>query len=498
MDDDDDLKFLNESLDDELAKLLADDARDDEEFARLMDSFELGSDLDEEEGAARLMYEDTKEEDHKDSHALIHLPKKVSLKTLFIALGTLACTSAIMVLVIIISLNEVSDNVDRSRAVLTIPTLAFNNGISMYPDMTRVLNGMPITLSRVTLDAFATVIYFDTLLFIENYEIILECDGKREYSMDAGFHPTADALNPNRTVLRFEPFDKDVGGFILTVKDKETESVARFSFYVNGRIISRSKQMAEPVSFRSNYPGVFITVDSASFSATGSIINFTLRADREMGRIVFGTGRNCPPHVTLRDTSLIAPLKEYPLIEYDAQTNSTEGRAYFAPLRSLDRVMTVSFNDLALRYDVNQRVPMTALWNVRGGLNTYKIATGLYDVYLEAAARQGQYLVVVAHAENPNILAPGGEDPLTDDFKRIEVHLDIQIEVDLPNGEKLLLDGFVRTRQAGTDIRFNLTDYQEELQNLEIERYTILVHSASYRIGNVSAEIDMSLLPYNE
>jgi hypothetical protein len=155
---------------------------------------------------------------------------------------------------------------------------------------------------------------------------------------------------------------------------------------------------------------------------------------------------------------------------------------------------------MGISYEVNEHIPVPDIYEPqrgpRRGDKTHHIPTGIYDVFIERIGRQGDNMILVAHAVNDAILAAGGQDPLTDDFKRVEAFITARLMITLADGEVLFIDGSARSRQTGTDIRFNLADVAERIEGLPNENFVVVIDAITYALGGLTIPLNVDELNF--
>lgn len=510
--DDGSMDEINALLNAELEALINSDRSEDATFKLLAD--DVGG-VKSEEGDEFSFAEFMKDSDDAESEdadgpddesavAVGGRKEKVSSGILLGVVGFLSAAVMVMLVVVAVSF-LLSDDSGAGRTVLSAPASMFNNTNNLFPNMTELLNGGELTLTRVAFDSYTSVFFFNRILNIDYIDIRLIGDNGRVYELDPSFYPFVDTLNSERTVLRFEPFDGDTEGLTLYVTDRRTGSAVSFTFGLEGNFSAGARYLRSPVSVTSNIPGINITVDNIMASTVKTIADFSLRYAYPGGRLVFGVSEGENAGVTFAAPTRLAPLTDGKRMVYFPESNIYAGRAYFAPIPNVRGTGRMIFRDIAIMHDVDVRIPMPSVWERTEQVNLtrgygHTIQAGMFTVNIENAHRVGNYIILVAHAVNDEVLAVGGHDPLGEEYKREEAYIDAQIEVRLRNGETASFDGMIRTRQAGTDILFDLSEYAEEISGLPVSAYTVVINSVSFLVGDVVVEIDMdgfTALPYN-
>ncbi|MCL2499751.1 MAG: hypothetical protein FWE90_05380 [Defluviitaleaceae bacterium] len=354
-----------------------------------------------------------------------------------------------------------------------------NNANFVMINEKHTLGGQGFTLSRLAPGLMGTYLYFEETFDPDDFIILLYDQARNLYvrqSFDINHDPVLG------TVLRFDPLRFDVAFLTLHIQYFDTRDYVEFNYRIIGPITFGSPVfITQPVSLLpGGDPNDGLRISHAEFSNIDSVIHYSFTGqfagvglrqrdgsnntflhirDNFGGPAVF-TGGQSTAHFPSRDAFV--------------------GRATFGPVFNLDSLVNLSFRDLYYVYPYPPvDIPLRHL-SGRDQSKPHTLYLEPFRLNLEAIAQQGHLLVMVMHG--------------TDDRGyRLPTLVEASLEIDLGRGNTLTIPAEqVNVAPIGTDIVFNLRPHVETLQNVHIDRYTLILHAVEFSVPEVSVTLDLA------
>jgi hypothetical protein len=335
------------------------------------------------------------------------------------------------------------------------------------------------TLSHISPGFSGTYFYFNESFNPEEY-IILLYDQARHLYVRQQFDLRHDAALG--TVMRFDPLRQDVAFLTLHIQNKESREYGEFNYrLMSGITFGAPVFLNQPVPLLSDvvvHSG--LRISHAEFNNVESAIFYSFSGD-ETG-VGLRQRRNAEgTFLHMRDNfgGLTVLTSEQAALFFPEQ-NATVGRATFGPLMSLNSQIDLIFRDLYYVYPNPQvDVALRHLFG-RNQDEPYTIQMGTFQVHLEAMARQGNLMVLVLHSTN-------------EAGARVTTHMEAQLQVDLGRGRTLSIPaGIVNAAPLGTDVVFDLGPHAAALNNVHIDRYSLVFNYVEFGVPELTATIQLS------
>lgn len=269
------------------------------------------------------------------------------------------------------------------------------------------------------------------------------------------------------TVLNFGAIHPTSRVLTLNIQESGTDETVSFNFTLEGHVILPStKFINNPVQL---VGAEGFAVDSAAFSNTASEINFVRHVDFD-GDLAF----------VLRD-GISTPVANNPeLVEfYFPEHNIVLGRQTFGPLRNLDTIATLTFNNL----DISQPIPVQYI-NV-GQLfrdspeYEQDIELQDYTLRLERMGWMGNLVILVMHGHR--------------DGRRFATEIDTTLYIPMPGGWVLEVDGVSHSSPRGTDVVFSVpVEYFPDARAVLPTELSVAIYGVSMNRPTAELAIDLA------
>jgi hypothetical protein len=362
---------------------------------------------------------------------------------------------------------------------ISLPLGVPNNANFIMINERHTLGEQTLTLSHMSPGFMGTYFYFNEAFDPDDY-IILMYDQDRNLYVRRSFDINHDPLLG--TILCFDPLRFDLSFLTLHIQDPRTGDYVEFNYRITGPITFGAPVfLTQPVSLLpGGDPRDGLRISHAEFSNIESVIHYSFT-----GRFA-GVGlrqRNGSQNTFLNVRDNFGGLRR--LTEGQARLDFPDhdafiGRATFGPLLSLGSLITLNFRDL---YFVYPYPPVDVPLRHLGGRNQDQPHTLYLDPYrlnLEAIAQQGHLLVLVMHGTDER-------------GNRLPTLVEASLEIDIGRGQSITIPAEqVNVAPIGTDVVFNLREHSAALNNVHIDRYTLILHAVEFSVPEVSLTIDLA------
>jgi hypothetical protein len=283
-------------------------------------------------------------------------------------------------------------------------------------------------------------------------------------------------------VLRFDPLRFDLSFLTLYIQNPRTREYVEFNYRIIGPIsFGAPVYINQPMPLLpESDPNDGLRISHAVFSNIESVINYSFTG-RFSGVGLRQRGDSENTFLHLRDnfggpTVITGGQSAAHFPDRDAFV----GRATFGPLLSPDGPVNLSFRDL---YYVYPYPPVDVHLRHLSGRNQdepHTLYMGPFRLNLEAIAQQGHLLVMVMHG--------------TDDRGfRLPTFLEASLEIDIGRGQTLTIPAEqVNVAPNGTDVVFNLREHIDAIRHVNIDYYTLVLHSVEFFVPEVSVTLDLA------
>jgi hypothetical protein len=361
------------------------------------------------------------------------------------------------------------------------PEITANNANFIMINERHTIGEQTFTLSRISAGFTGTYFYFNEPFNPDDY-IILLYDRHRNLYVRQSFDLKHDPIMG--TILRFDPLRQDVSFLTLFIQDPKTHTFVEFNYRVIGPVTFGSPAfVTQPVSLTpGGDPRNGLRVSHAQFNNVESIIYYSFTGDfAGVGLRQRHRGRSETTFIHMRDNfGGLTVLTEPQAAAVFPHLDAFVGRATFGPLMSLNSRVHLNFRDLYYVYPYPPvDIPLRQL-SGRDQDYPHTLYLGPYRLNLEAIDQQGHLLVLVIH----------GTD---DSGHRLPTLVEASLDIDVGRGNSIQIPAEqVNVAPIGTDIVFNLRNHLTDLQNVHIDRYTLVLHAVEFSVPEVEISIDLS------
>jgi hypothetical protein len=362
---------------------------------------------------------------------------------------------------------------------ISMPADVPNNANFIHINEQLNLGRQSFTLLRISAGYTGTYFYFEEYFDTNDYDIVLYDQNRHLYvrqQFDLRHDP---ALG---TVLRFDALRPDTDFLTLRVQNRQTREYGAFYYRLIGNFT-----FGMPLYYNNPTPLVAsssvnsgIRISHAHFNNIESVIYYSFNGRfSSLGLRQRGTDTT---FVHLWDAfgDGLLPMTEPQAAVYCAERDAQVGRATFAPLMSLNTQVRVSFHDLFYVYTYPPvDIPLRFL-SGRNQDDPHTLHMGRFRLNLEGMQQQGHLLVMVMHG-------------LDESGLRLHTLIEPSLEIDIGRGQTLTIPAEqVNVTMVGTDVVFNLREHLDTLNNVHIDRYTLVLHNVQFAVPEVSVTLDLA------
>jgi hypothetical protein len=363
---------------------------------------------------------------------------------------------------------------------ISMPANVPNNANFIHINEQLTLGEQPFTLLRISVGYTGTYFFFDEFFDTADYYIFLYDQNRHLYVR----HQFDMMHDPNfGTILRFDPLQPSTDFLTLHIQHQHTREYGAFYYRLVGSFaltppiyLNRPTPLAKDGDINSGLRishAYFNNVESVIFySFIGHFSSLGLR-QRDNSQATF-------VHLWNDPGGGLMPLTEPQAVFHNAERDAKIGRATFGPLLSLETQVRVSFHDL---FYVYPNPPVDLPLRFLGGRNQdapHTLYMDRFRLNLEGIQQQGHLLVMVIHG-------------LDESGLRLSTLVETSLEIDIGRGQTLTIPAErVEVSPQGTDVVFNLLNHMDTLNNVHIDRYTLVLHNVQFAVPEVSVTLDLA------
>ena len=385
-----------------------------------------------------------------------------------------------------------TDNGAADDAHFTIASSndTFNNASHTFVHLTAIMYEGQFTLERLLLDSVATVFFISGVEEPGRYLFSLTDANDRAYARDI-VHATDVVRNTlmEQIEIRFEPMDATAGAFTLSVTDLRTGQVVDFEMSFDDDAITIGRVITQPIIAETELDGIGVSIDSGTFSAFNTSLNFSPVSGSPDAELVFSNSVVSP--VSLRHGGFMIPA-----VNNNANISSHGGVTLasidFAPLRSLTGRIDVTFAQMYMRYNLNTRIPAASML-ATGDDRAIQFDMGSHVFNLRGMVHQGDFFVVPMHGLHRTATAEVGHANY--DYERKPTTVDAVLIGIEQNGREIRIEGSVMYDARGTDLRFDTRD-NEAILSIPTDRLYLQINSISILMPNLATTIDLDTIGF--
>ncbi|MDR2183687.1 MAG: hypothetical protein LBE55_05890 [Clostridiales bacterium] len=368
------------------------------------------------------------------------------------------------------------------------PPHAFNNASHSLVNLSAPLGDDTIVLNRLLLDEVATVFYFGQVLDPARYIFTLEDFDGRIYQRNVSLMPNLErGRAQDQTVVHFEALDPATEGFTISVTDLHTGQTSYIELTFDADAIAAGRHLTDPMAVDTGLSNIDISIDSATFSAAASSLNFSISyANPDIG-LVFGESAVAGP-VGLRHMGMTVPAMGALQTSHFPQEGILLGAIDFNPLRSLTGRVDVIFGHLYKHYETNITMPAMGMFTA-GGNRERTIELADHIINIHGMDHRGHIFVM------PLFGAPravGGEEP-----QRVPTTMEVALVGigEYPHTQQIRVPGTVIYGPRGTDVIFDASE-NEGILGIPRNNLYLEFSSVSVRLPEVIVTIDLDELGF--
>lgn len=315
-----------------------------------------------------------------------------------------------------------------------------NNANFIFVSQERGHGSSNFFMSRMLLDPFATIFYFNDYVDWQNYTVELKDDMLRTIPLSL-LHFS----NVYGNTLSFNPVYTDTRGIVLSITNVHTMEVATFPIEFYGNVFRLpSSHLIERSYVQLNEN--IITVTGGQFSTAGSSIFYHIQ--------YHGASFNFQ-HILLNSGAQMLPLLNHQ--SFDIAPGQVIGRLDFGPLPSVNGNVSLIFSDLFLQYEVDEAINIQGLFaNVRQNWINLDIGDG-NTLVLERLGRRNEEFILVLHGTNAYGV-------------RQETRINATIEATDVNDTSVSLYPTIFSGEQGSDLVFDImSPLSTNLSNINLQ-----------------------------
>ena len=405
--------------------------------------------------------------------------------------GKLIATAVIGVVTIafgavmaIYAVSAIQDEQDAVMALahfvpISVPQGVANNANNIFINQTIEFMGDTLTLVRITAGGSGTLFFFEENWNPDDYYIFLYNQARQLYVRQSF------AISPaGGTILKFERLQHNTLFLTLRIECKSTHEFVSFNYrFLAPPVLAAGVYVTVPVHISPDpdAPSSGVTIRHARFDNATSQIHFSFIPDYEGAglRIV---GHDTPLNITLRDMiTMTVPYTTDFASNYFEEFGMAIGTAVFSPVLGLDTTVYVTFSDAIYRF-VSPYIDITP-WDLfdRDQFDPHPVLLGPYTFNLEAMAQQGTLVVLVVHA-------------LDESGQRMPVEPSLSLRIELEDGGHIMVPGVANMSRFGTDVVFNLAPHLDEIREIHISRYSLVVDYVDFHLPHVTVPLSLSTI----
>ena len=396
-----------------------------------------------------------------------------------IAIGVLVIlVGAVSAIFITLAVREQEEAIAAvSRFVpLELPTDVANNANFVFIHQPMVLNDRTFTLNSISAGYSGTFFYFHEFFDPEDYIILLYNQGRLLYGKSTF---DIESAPPSGTVLKFSPLTRGTLFLTLHIQCRTTHEFIAFEY----------RLLEPPIHSPATYLNHLVYADiddgfssiilrNAVLDNTSSQFTFSFNHDPALPGIRHNPNSTAPL-VTFSDVfATVNNLNSGASIVYFDDFNITLGTATFGAVLNIETPMEVHFNGLTFYYP-NPRINVTPeeLYG-NNQREPFQIEAGLFTLNLEAMQQQGQFLVLTLHGIDER------------GFRR-ETIPSMSLRISVNNGF-ITIPGVTRSSPRGSDVIFDLAPHINEIRDVHISHYSLVVHSVEFDLPQISVPFQVS------
>ncbi len=369
--------------------------------------------------------------------------------------------------------------------VLDLPEGTANNSAYIYVNDSNIVGGKKLTLTKIVSDGLKTVFRFDGTIDYDGYTLSLEDNRGKRYVFDSDFSVTASDFELRKMLVAFSPLEWGVKHFSFDITENATGNTVRYAYNLSEPLkYGAARYALQSGTLGSEDYGFSMALTGASFSQSGSYADFFFYPDADSNGLVFLEGA---PQIKLTESyGGVIPLTKSPIV-YSSGDGGYMCRTFFSPLKNLYGNVYFSCDSVFSRYDLNEDVRAAKIL-YKYSSDTVTVTKGRYSVVLEGFARQGDLYVLVLHTEDnayDGLIVNGTEN-------RVENRISAEIEIPLQDGTVITVQGKTLSKQAGSDVIFDVAQFKDRLENVDNRNINIKLSYSAIKREPLVCKIDLS------
>jgi|GEM_PF-2509227 len=380
----------------------------------------------------------------------------------------LAVMVSLVVLVLIVGGIIISKMLNGNGSVFGVavtPKLLVNNNNCMNVNSTKKFGYMELTLQKYVADKLGSVFWFKQSLPSDAVLLVVDDQGRPYYQTN---------VRDDRKTFVFPPLADDVKTFTLHIAQASMKAKAEYAMNLH--------MLNTPAVYLGDFAGekkAALQLTGAQFSSSGSTFwlasETNLVVDDDM----------LMDWVKLQEEANPMQAVQKPIFTRFDEFGVVLVRLDFAPVASLESALTLTASGMMNSLPINKTLGIEPLLNYLEYDEVLNL--GQYDLVLEGMDYGPKTYMLVLHVEDKDAKA----DPENEAANRVEARLDSSISLAVPRGA-IEVPGIVNTRPAGSNVRYDVTDYQPEFQEARVADISLVLRSIALKIDDVAMQIDLA------
>jgi hypothetical protein len=340
-----------------------------------------------------------------------------------------------------------------------------------------------LELVKMLIDPVATVFYFDKPMDFTLYEASLKDKNGKNYNMDLSFAQTNNVEGNKLNYARFEPLDKGIKEFTLSISDPSTgESVDYRIVLKSSPKVLAAKSIPQPLITKDSNEDMQVVLENAVFSGAGTSIEYRLNWKDNAQTLQSGWQNVKPTELVNVKSSgtTLSQTRAYPAMYSFTNDNTVLGRIDFDNVKNLNSKVDIVFKNLYRQKTLSEKIDLErTLFNE----NNYKyINLGQYILVIERFGDYGNKCGVVYHVEDATSKT------------RVEAKLVAELVISDQSGMQVVTKGECTTKKENAELLFDIEKNKDVLDKLVNKKYTLNLTNIGVKFPDQSLAIDLSKL----
>lgn len=404
--------------------------------------------------------------------SVTNLSMSILIKVL-IALLVLVIIMASLFVVTLVKNNRLQSNI---KVKASVPEYAANSANYIFISQIKEFKGENLKLVKLLVDPVATLFYFDKPLDFTTCEADLKDKNDKNYSMDFSFTNLIGTSGEDYNFIRFEPLDKGIKEFTLTLTDIYTGETVDYGIKLTSLpdpIPAKYLDTTKAIDY--NDKDIKIVLENATFSSAGSAIEYKMYLN---GLDSSFKAEDLVPLVALKDNIIeIQPVNQHNYLFED--NDIILSKLNFQNVTNLNSTISLNFTKLYKKQIVNKQIDTIELPAMDTEAGQMEIDLGEYKLVLEKFSPN--YYMGTYHAVDKQ-----------NNF--VEVKLDTELLIRDRSGMEIVINGICDSTTMGGDLVYDTEKVSDIINEFSNAQYIINLKSAGIKLPDKTIELDLSAL----